>query len=1675
MSQNQVDDGNNYVKEIEFVALSSEEIRSMAVVNITETMLYERGLPRMNSVLDMRMGSSDRRYVCGTCKHAVPLCPGHCGKIEMAAPVYNPVFIEITLRVLRCACFFCSGLLIEDLKIPSNTFKARRRLATISQESRLKKICPHCGGPQPNYSRVGLGIKKDFNLHKNIDSIFESEEEKSFAMQSFYPSDALSILRNIKLEDLYKLGFSKGPNASKPENFIIEVLLCPSTVMRPSIACTESSRTRGHDDLTLKLQDIVKTNSLLQSEISSEKRTPQFEKLLEQMQIHLSVYLLNDTKHAKKPGGGIRSTTIRSISTRLKGKRGRIRGNLCGKRVDFSSRSVVSPDACIDLDQIGVPGFVAEKQSIPEKVTNHNMSWLKKIVSEKKCNSILRNGRETKIKYLEEENLMKEVQRLQIGDVVERHLINNDVVLFNRQPSLHAFSLMAHRVKLFPHQKTFRLNVQATTPYNADFDGDEMNMHTLQTIEARAEAAELMSISKNLISPQASKPILGLIQDVLLGSWMLTSKSFFVNHSDAMQIVSSISGNQWLHFSKLVPAVLKPQILYSGKQLISLLLPDNLFVGPKKNKSAAAGGVDNAQNWLDDHIVLVKNGVHLCGRLDKALLGATSSGFIDILARDFKDYCNTFISEMQRLSLKALQLVGFTCSYEDTKISHECFDTVSNILSNYFKQSSKKNKEDNIINSLSTAVDKSALNAISFLRNKAQSTSLANGLLDMVDSGSKGSQINVSQISGCVGMQMVSGQRIFSTGNPEGRTIPCFEKGEHSPEAHGFVTNPYNKGIVPSEFFFHLMGGREGLVDTAVKTAQTGYISRRVSKMIESAQANYFGQITLHSGEILQPSYYGDNFSAEKIESVYCPVLQEVKLWETKKHLFTNEQNFRAAILLTRKIKKNMMKYTDVLDARIEVPVNLQRVINSKMFTPSENMDWMEELDALQDKCNSCLDLVKLHMLSVCGDRMDAGLFEVVKHKIFKARVSAGYMPGTVAAQSLSQPIMQMTLNTFHSAGKGCHLVTAGVPRLREILDGSVNISTPSMRIRLKHPINKSYSAVKRISDSFIHKPLSKYVHKVCEFLTLDSLSDYMSLTQRFLFKYMIAENSSYDDKNLVGFSFNIEKKEKISPRQVSAAIRKYFDNDNFTVIPSAFVCEEWTVFVVIQDLESLLKSKTALTTDQKHKFIHEICKSVLENVSISGNASFSQTHVEQIQIADKNTGVITSEYAIFTAGSNFRYVSQLKNINHNYTLSNNIWESYHKYGIESVQNILFRECTKVLGDGVSCRHLMLVINAMTFDGYINSINRHGMGRTRATPIQRASFEEALDVLIEACTFGTKTKVAGITECVVMGAPSTVGSGLSQLYPEKTAFVNKNQNLPFVGRRLPKAKPKAKPRPVSILDEPWQASLNFENLLAKFPNIKKGETIKLVIRGNVVQDGRFSFSILPNDHDDASEIIYHCSFRDSTQRKRFVLNDKKQDDWGKEIVSAVKFDTKKPLNIIVCLSEKIISIRLQKLFLNFTQRRNILDCGDDLFLQFESHDDYGNPMSWTINSVTFEKKCDARISQPSPPPVPKSTPTSTPNSTPPSTPSSTPRSTPNCTPPSTPNSSPPSTPNSSPPASRFGTPTSSTTSSAQNFFDDVDVPDIAYTSKTEFGDFFFDKKNYHPSSPKIQYYPSSPG
>uniref|UniRef100_A0A183CNA0 DNA-directed RNA polymerase n=1 Tax=Globodera pallida TaxID=36090 RepID=A0A183CNA0_GLOPA len=378
---------------------------------------------------------------------------------------------------------------------------------------------------------------------------------------------------------------------------------------------------------------------------------------------------------------------LRSFAQRLKGKEGRFRGNLSGKRVDFSGRTVISPDPNLKIDQVGVPRHIATTLTFPEVVCRANIELMRQLV---RNGDSVHPGANLYIdktgfkRFLRFGNREKIARDLQIGDIVERHLNDDDVVLFNRQPSLHKISIMAHRVKVMPH-RTFRFNECACTPYNADFDGDEMNLHLPQTYEAKAEASLLMGLKSNLVSPRAGQPLIAAIQDFITSGYLLTHKDTFLPRSEVQRIASAVveanngtMGQRRVHLPP--PAMLRPKELWTGKQLIELLI-------------------------------------------------APFQGHGSLM-----------------------------------------------------------------------------------------------------------------------------------------RSLPHFERNDRAPDAKGFVENSFFSGLTPTEFFFHTMGGREGLVDTAVKTAETGYMQRRLVKCLEDLAVNYDNTVRTSTNEVVQFTFGDDGLDPAYME-----------------------------------------------------------------------------------------------------------------------------------------------------------------------------------------------------------------------------------------------------------------------------------------------------------------------------------------------------------------------------------------------------------------------------------------------------------------------------------------------------------------------------------------------------------------------------------------------------------------------------------------------------------------------------------------------------------------------------------------------------------------------------------------------------------------------------------------
>lgn len=397
----------------------------------------------------------------------------------------------------------------------------------------------------------------------------KKEDGKEVQRTPLTPEMAYQILRRISEKDLRDIGLNT--DYARPEWMILTVLPVPPPPVRPSISMDGTGTgMRGEDDLTYKLGDIIRANGNVKQAIregSVQHIAREFEELL---QYHVATYMDNDIAglpRAMQKSG----RPIKAIRARLKGKEGRLRGNLMGKRVDFSARTVITGDANLSLHEVGVPRSIARTLTYPETVTPYNIGKLTEYVhngpnEHPGAKYVVRSdGTRIDLRHHKRAGALS----LEYGWKVERHLIDGDYIIFNRQPSLHKESMMGHRIRVMPYS-TFRLNLSVTSPYNADFDGDEMNLHVPQTEETRAEVKELCLVPQNIVSPQKNAPLMGIVQDSLAGVYKLCRRDVFLNKEEVMNLMLWVP-----NWDGVIPqpAILKPQPRWTGKQMISLVIP----------------------------------------------------------------------------------------------------------------------------------------------------------------------------------------------------------------------------------------------------------------------------------------------------------------------------------------------------------------------------------------------------------------------------------------------------------------------------------------------------------------------------------------------------------------------------------------------------------------------------------------------------------------------------------------------------------------------------------------------------------------------------------------------------------------------------------------------------------------------------------------------------------------------------------------------------------------------------------------------------------------------------------------------------------------------------------------------------------------------------------------------
>ncbi|OWB56488.1 hypothetical protein B5S28_g2391 [[Candida] boidinii] len=910
--------------------------------------------------------------------------------------------------------------------------------------------------------------------------------------------------------------FHSRPLSREPvtaDMFFIHSLVVPPTRFRLPSKLGDEIHENSQNELLSKvlttallIRDLNDQFSSLQKDVSAEERKITFNRLM-----NAFVTIQNDVNgfidSTKNQNQNASRNPQPGIKQALEKKEGLFRKHMMGKRVNYAARSVISPDPMIETNQIGVPPVFAVKLTYPEPVTAYNVAELRQAVMngpDKWPGAIqIQNEDGSLISLIgmtleQRTALAKQLMTPSEGfsvvnKKVYRHIRNNDIVIMNRQPTLHKASMMGHKVRVLPGEKTLRLHYANTGAYNADFDGDEMNMHFPQNEHARAEAFNLANTDSQYLTPTAGGPVRGLIQDHISAGVWLTSKDTFFTREVYQQLVYGCirpedGHSTGVRIKTVPPTVFKPQPLWTGKQVITTILlnitPSNIaginLISKNKIKNEYWGEGSN------ENEVHFRNGELLSGILDKSQYGASKFGMIHALHEVYgPDIAGKCLSVLGRLFTNYNMMHALTCGMDDLRLTEEgnqwrkeilktSVDTgrsaaaeVTNLDKDtksddpeFLKRLEEILRDDNKL-AILDAVTQSKVNAIT---SKVVSKCVpdgtmkrfpANAMQSMALSGAKGSNVNVSQIMCLLGQQALEGRRVPVM--VSGKTLPCFKPFETDARAGGYIKGRFYSGIRPQEYYYHCMAGREGLIDTAVKTARSGYLQRCLTKQLEGIHIGYDNSVRNGDGTLLQFLYGGDSVDVTKESYLnefkffidnYNSLLQKYSP-SSIEHLDTETANS-----YSKKVKKHSKKTANLPHYEQSAKYDpVLSVLNPGKYLGSVSDNFQDKLDSFIEKNEDLF--VSSKEAGANGGLSTKKFRALMQLKYMRSLINPGEAVGIIAAQSVGEPSTQMTLNTFHFAGHGAANVTLGIPRLREIvMTASASIKTPQMTLPILNDVD---------------------------------------------------------------------------------------------------------------------------------------------------------------------------------------------------------------------------------------------------------------------------------------------------------------------------------------------------------------------------------------------------------------------------------------------------------------------------------------------------------------------------------------------------------------------------------------------------------------------------------------------
>ncbi|RSH95176.1 hypothetical protein EHS25_000262 [Saitozyma podzolica] len=1402
------------IKHIQFQPFTPKDIVRISEVEVTTADLYRTSEDGIRTTapdgpLDGRMGPNEKGKPCLTCGEEAAKCVGHYGYIKLALPVFHIGYFRPTINMLSCICKSCARVLLPPAERAAYLRRFRKSsLESLQRQTASKQVlvackkvtsCPYCGALNGVVKKSGtMKISHErYRAAKTAEAKAEwmagfktvIGEQSAIAnhlakaAEDLNPLKVLELFKRISAEDCELLALH--PEVGRPEDYLWQYISVPPPAIRPSVA---SEAGNNEDDLTAKLAEIVHYNRTLSFMMDSgygiEMTMANWEVLGQAVALYINSQAPGMSMAAGKP--------TRGFVQRLKGKQGRFRGNLSGKRVDFSGRTVIGPDPNLRIDQVAIPEKVAVKLSYPERVTDYNLQAMRDaVINGSKLHpgaNVLEKQTDSgtirlALHVMKDREARKRIAReLQIGDVVHRHVRDEDIVLFNRQPSLHKLSIMCHRVKVRPW-RTFRLNECVCNPYNADFDGDEMNLHVPQTEEARTEALELMSVKKNMVTPRNGEPIIAAIQDFITASFLLSRRDRFYDRQQFTQICSFL-GDGNLKIDMPPPTVWKPVRLWTGKQVFNLLMRPNKDSKILVNLEAKCKTLVNPPKEYNfpldmspnDGYLVIQNSEIMCGVFDKNTVGdGKKNSVFGVILRDYgTDEAAAAMNRLAKLAARWLANQGFSLGINDVIPGRKLHENKDQLVEQSYQtcddfiDQARKGLLDNAPGCDQEAtLEQKISGTLSKVRNAVGDICMAelsrhNAPLIMATCGSKGSVINVAQMVACVGQQIISGSRI-----PNGfqdRSLPHFRKKSKNPPSKGFVRNSFFSGLTPTEFLFHAISGREGLVDTAVKTAETGYMARRLMKALEDLSTHYDLSVRNSVGGIVQFQYGDDMLDPACLEGDATPV-EYVRSWthacrtsdRSGRPLYPYEvlqiaqqiypESLPAEVIEDvapkgrgRKAKKPAQAarptllpgwegchekyrentYNFIIKSIVKAMAD-QRL--ARGLPPADTMEEADEYQELLDPSELAVQRVLENANKVTAAQIKR-FIEICRYRYLRAKIEPGSTVGAVGAQSIGEPGTQMTLKTFHFAGVASMNVTLGVPRIKEIINAAKTISTPIITAEL---VNRTSEHAARIVKGRIERTV---------------LGDIAS----------VIEESWTSNAAYIEIHIDADAVQRLQLEVTLSSIKQSLVLAPKLRIPDGSIN-------IIGKTNRLRIFVDSTKDGERGEGMYERLKALkraIPDVQVKGLPRVDRGVIAK----DEKDSAVNR---LLVTGYGLSEVMGTDGVDGLHTKTNHVMETAEVLGIEAARQTIYNEIQHTMrshGMSIDPRHVMLLGDVMSYKGEVLGITRFGVQKMKDSVLMLASFEKTTDHLFDASLFSKKDEIQGVSECIIMGTPAP-GCGTS--------------------------------------------------------------------------------------------------------------------------------------------------------------------------------------------------------------------------------------------------------------------------------------------------------------------------